>query len=84
MAIDLTRHVPDDEPLWTEATYENVSYRFQIVGEDDLRLTATGQDGRVDAEPPAVVLGRLESSGYPEVRTRGPEPFCRVDVFAGP
>lgn len=69
MAIDVTRHEPDDDPPWIEAEYEGTSYRFQILGDDQIQLTATGQDDRVHEDLPPVVADRLESMGYADVRT---------------
>lgn len=66
--VEVSRHQPEDDPAWIEATYEGVSYRFAIVGEDELQLRETSQDARVGTEPPEPVRDRLASMGYPEVR----------------
>lgn len=68
MSPEVHRREPSDDPPWIEVQHEGASYEFQIVGEDELQLTATGEGGDVAADPPAVVVGELESRGY-EVRT---------------
>lgn len=73
MTVDVTRHEPNDDPPWIEAEYEGARYEYQIVGENRLQLTATGEGGRVENEPPREVVERLESMGYAVERgARGP------------
>ena len=68
----MTGEAVGDHTTWIEATHESISYRFQVVGEDELQLTETSQDARVGAEPPEPVQERLAPivSGFDSPRGR--------------